>query len=455
MTRICQQPRPLRCAGASASLIPIMSAPTLPKPELETRLLHADHPDANKDPAHPIAPAMSLSTTFRQPHPDSEMAQLARASYDTPENPPVNIYSRYTQDTSLRAEKVLSSLLDAHAITFSSGLAASFAILNLLAPSAIAIRRGYFGVHEAAHIYARGRDTKIIDLDEDFPVNEGTLDEATGIRRGATLVWVETPLNPTGEARDLVHYTKRAHEAKAYIAVDSTFAPPPLQNPFNQGVDFVMHSATKYMGGHSDILAGVVATKDYKSYKALWDDRSAHGAVLGSLEAYLLLRSLRTMSLRVRQQSKTATELVKWLHSLTEGQTPAEGTPKEIANGQFVQRVFHSTLQPRTDKDSDLNPHNKLEKLDFDPSKQMPGGGSPTFAIFTKEEKFAVYLPHELAYFVPATSLGGVESLIEQRKLATKDESPNIVRISTGIEDFEDLKADLTRGMLQTLAKHK
>ena len=96
MTRICQQPRPLRCAGASASLIPIMSAPTLPKPELETRLLHADHPDANKDPAHPIAPAMSLSTTFRQPHPDSEMAQLARASYDTPENPPVNIYSRYT-----------------------------------------------------------------------------------------------------------------------------------------------------------------------------------------------------------------------------------------------------------------------------------------------------------------------------------------------------------------------
>lgn len=395
-----------------------------------------------------------MSTTFRQPHPDSELGKAAHATFDAPEKPTVHVYSRYTQDTSGRVEQVLSSLLEGHALTYSSGLSASLAVVTAVNPSVIAVRRGYFGVHNVFQIYSRGRDVKFIDLDDEYPIIEGNADPESGLRQGGLLVWVESPLNPTGEARDLAHYAKRAHDAKAYMGVDSTFAPPPLQNPFVQGADFVMHSGTKYFGGHSDVLAGVVATKDYKAFKTMWHDRAMYGNVLGSLEAYLLLRSLRTLSLRVRQQSKTATELVKWLHSLTKGQSAPPDVPKELTDGQFIQRVYHSSLQPRHDSDTDLNEHSKLEKRDFDPSQQMPGGASPTFAIYLVKEQWAKYLPHEVSYFVPATSLGGVESLMEQRVLSTPDESPNLIRVSTGIEDVADLKADLTRGMLQTLSKH-
>ncbi|KAI3617420.1 hypothetical protein CBS9595_003329 [Malassezia furfur] len=426
----------------------------LPAPSLQTRLLHADEPDHSKDPAHSVAPMMSLSTTFRQPHPDSEFGKGIAGAYDVPDKPSMNVYSRYTQDTSRRVEDVLSSILEGHALTFSSGLSAALAVMTAVNPSVIAIRRGYFGVHDVAETYSRGRNVKFIDLDEPYPTIEATVDSKTGLRQGGLLVWVESPLNPTGEARDIAHYAKRAHEAKGYLSVDSTFAPPPLQNPFHQGADFVMHSGTKYFGGHSDVLAGVVATKDYEAFKSMWHDRSVYGYVLGSLESYLLLRSLRTMSLRVRQQSKNATELVQWLFSLTKGQTPPEGVPAELTDGKFVQHVYHSSLQPRHDADSDPNKHSKLEDRSFDPREQMPGGASPTFAIYLQKDVWAKYLPHNLAYFTPATSLGGVESLIEQRVLATPDESPSLVRVSTGIEEVEDLKADLLQGMRKTLADH-
>lgn len=426
----------------------------LPAPNLQTRLLHADEPDHSKDPAHPVAPMMSLSTTFRQPHPDSSLGKGIAGAFDNPEKPTVNVYSRYTQDTNLRVEEVLSSILEGHALTFSSGLSAALAVITAVNPTVIAIRRGYFGVHNVAQTYGRGRDVKFIDLDEPYPTIEGKVDPETGLRQGGLLVWVESPLNPTGEARDIAHYAKRAHEAKGYLGVDSTFAPPPLQNPFHQGADFVMHSGTKYFGGHSDVLAGVVATKDYKAFKAMWHDRTVYGYVLGSLESYLLLRSLRTMSLRVRQQSKNATELVRWLFSLTKGQTPPEGVPAELTDGKFIQRVYHSSLQPRHDADSDLNEHSKIEDRTFDPSQQMPGGGSPTFAIYLQKDVWATYLPHNLAYFTPATSLGGVESLMEQRIMSTPDESPSLIRVSTGIEDVEDLKADLLQGMYKTLNEH-
>lgn len=426
----------------------------LPTPNLQTKLLHADEPDHSKEPAHPVAPSMSLSTTFRQPHPDTSLGKGIAGAFDKPEKPSVNVYSRYTQDTNLRVEEVLSSILEGHALTFSSGLSAALAVITAVNPTVIAIRRGYFGVHNVAQTYARGRDVKFIDLDEPYPTIEGKVDPETGLRQGGLLVWVESPLNPTGEARDIAHYAKRAHEAKGYLGVDSTFAPPPLQNPFHQGADFVMHSGTKYFGGHSDVLAGVVATKDYKAFKAMWHDRTVYGYVLGSLESYLLLRSLRTMSLRVRQQSKNATELVRWLFSLTKGQTPPEGIPAELTDGKFIQRVYHSSLQPRHDADSDPNEHSRLEDRTFDPSQQMPGGASPTFAMYLQKDEWAKYLPHNLAYFTPATSLGGVESLIEQRIMSTPDESASLIRVSTGIEDVEDLKADLLQGMYKTLNEH-
>ncbi|WFD43982.1 cystathionine gamma-synthase [Malassezia psittaci] len=428
----------------------------LPPPGLETQLLHADQPNHEQDPTHPIAPSMSLSTTFRQPFPDSDLAKNADASLETPERPLMHVYSRYTQETNVRTEQVLSSLLGGYALTYGSGLSASLAVVSAVNPSVIALRRGYFGVHEVFKIYSRNRDVSFIDLDDEYPEIEGKLDSSSGLRQGGLLVWVETPLNPTGEARDLEYYTKRAHAKKGYIGVDSTFAPPPLQNPFNQGVDFVMHSATKYLGGHSDVLAGVTVTRDHQVFKSMWHDRCVYGNVLGSMESYLLLRSLRTVTLRVRRQSETAAKLVKWLHSLTKGQQAPEGTPASITDGRAIHRVYHSSLQPLTKADTELdqNPFTKIENRAFDPSQQMPGGHSPTFAIWLVKPDWGKYLPHYTLYFTPATSLGGVESLMEQRILSTPDEKPNLVRISTGLEDFDDLRSDIAQALLRTLEKH-
>lgn len=413
----------------------------LPAPGLQTRLLHADHQDARTRVNHPLAPDMSLSTTFRMPHPDD---QAAHNEYlEPPANPEehkVHVYSRFTQSTMSRAEQVLSSLLGAHALTYSSGLTACFAVLKNYEPAVIAVRGGYQGTHETFKLYMRGRDVRIIDLDDEYPKLEGKPCDETGNATGRLLVWLETPLNPTGEARDIAHYVARAHAVGGYVAVDSTFAPPPLQDPFKQGADMVLHSGTKYFGGHSDLLMGVVATKNMREFIHLWDDRSCLGARPGSFELYLLLRSLRTLGLRVSRQAETAAKLVAWLDSLSTKGTPAADTPAELAGGRVVHYVWHSSLQPRDAKD---DPRGFAESPGFDPAQQMPGGGAPTFSVWLRTPAQARALPHELEYFTPATSLGGVESLIEQRKSSNKAEDPHVVRISTGVEDFEDLRADL------------
>jgi len=375
-----------------------MSHPAdLPEPTLQTRLLHSDQLDASKEPNYSVAPMLSLSTTFRAPHPDSELGPRMSEFATNPQDPPVHVYSRFTQSTTVRTEKVLSSLLGANAITYASGLQAATAMLNYFSPSTIAIRRGYQGVHETIKVYARGRNVRVIDLDDELPDNAGELaQDDSGVRIGGTVVWVETPLNPTGEARDIAKYVQRAHAKGAYVVVDSTFAPPPLQNPLDLGVDMVFHSATKYMGGHSDLLAGVIAVREKKELVRLWHDRAVSGGTPGSLESYLLLRSLRTLPLRVNRQAGTAAQLVQWLQSLTVKEQAPAGTPEEISNGRFISRVYHSSLQPRNDKD----PAGISEGYDFDPTQQMPGGNSPTFSIFLAEEAYAKYLPHYTTYFI-------------------------------------------------------
>ena len=417
-------------------------------PQLDTLAIHADQPDHIKEPAYPVAPSISVSTTFHQPHPDSDLAHTGHGE-PHPEDA-FHIYSRYSQDTRVRSERVISGMMKGHALLYSSGLSAADAIADLLLPTTIAIRRGYFGVHGVFQKYAQGRSVKFIDLDDEYPTQEGTPSQDSDVRRGATLVWLETPLNPTGEARNIEHDAQRAHAAHAFLAVDATLAPPPLQNPFQHGADFVMHSGTKYFGGHSDLLVGIVATQNYQQFVALWKERSISGRVPGSLETFLLLRSLRTMPLRVRHQSATATNLVQFLYSLTEGQLPAEHVPDDIAHGRFVKQVWHSSLQPRPAYPEEVADTQK-ENHAFDPKTQLPIGGSPTFGLLTAHADYAKYLPHFLSYFVPATSLGGVESLIEQRVIASPDTDPRLIRISVGLEDLEDLRNDLLQAMLATL----
>ncbi|SOV03586.1 related to Cystathionine beta-lyase [Ustilago sp. UG-2017a] len=440
----------------------------LPKPGLATAALHADHPDHTNDANYAVAPSISLSTTFRSPHPNSARAKLledfgkGEAEFDM-QDPGFHIYSRYSQSTNIRCEKVLSQIMKAHALTYSSGISAAHAAVTHYAPSVIAIKRGYHGVHVSIQLYCRGRNVKIIDLDDDYekamggaPAAAGEVGSEGAAKRGGLLVWVETPLNPSGEARDLAKYVGKAKAIpNAHVAVDSTFAPPPLQDPFVQGADMVMHSGTKYFGGHSDLLCGILAVKDKKEWDSLWADRTYFGANLGSMEAYLLLRSLRTLTVRVQKQSQTATQLAAWLHSLASASRSdaIAGEEAPFAAAKVIARTYHSSLQPRTDLDEVVTKGATPEDPTFDPSSQMPGGHAPTFAFRTTKPEYATYIPHLTSYFTPATSLGGVESLLEHRIKSDPTEDPRIIRVSVGLEDFEDLKADLTAAFKEVLER--
>ncbi|ORY85385.1 Cys/Met metabolism PLP-dependent enzyme-domain-containing protein [Leucosporidium creatinivorum] len=395
-----------------------------PKVGFATR---ATHGDEEYIVGPEVAPNISLSTTFRHPSPDEIAAQKPghyTSEWD-PSEPSRDIYSRYTQPTLTRSEKVLSSLIGAPTTLYPSGIAAAFAILLLVRPDVIAVTGGYHGCHASFEVYRqmRGADNvKIIKLDDEYSRDAGKL-----------LVWLETPLNPTGEIRSIEEYSKKAHAVGGVVAVDSTFAPPPVQDPFKWGADIVMHSATKYFGGHSDTLTGTVSVRDKAQWLQLWHNRTYTGANPGSMESWLILRSLRTLPLRITRQATTATALAQWLASLTRA---APGSTLDGPSG-VIEEVWHGTLQKNA---STLIGEGKQMSL-----------GSACFAFSTTKPIYAEWLGHVLKLFVPATSLGGVESLIEQRSVSDPGADPRLIRLSIGLEDFEDLKADLIAGFAKVI----
>ncbi len=229
-------------------------------------------------------------------------------------------------------------------------------------------------------------------------------------------------MNPSGEALSIAHYAEIAHRHDALLVVDSTFAPPPLQDPFAQYADFVMHSATKYFGGHSDLLAGVVATRSQSSVDALKNDRVCLGTIPSGHTSWLLLRSLRTFDMRVTRQSQSALILVSILESYS-------GKGK-------IERVTHSSIQAKKDsKDAQWI------------NRQMSGGHSPTFAIVFTSESMARRFPSRLRLFHHATSLGGVESLVEWRAMSDRFTDRKLVRVSIGCENVHDLERDLRNAL--------
>ncbi|KAK7470754.1 hypothetical protein VKT23_002173 [Stygiomarasmius scandens] len=368
-----------------------------------------------------VAPPISVSTTFRaDPTSDSLVGDTDQS------NPSRHVYSRYTQDISTRVEHILGKINHGFAVTYGSGLASAYAALVFLKPKRIAIRGGYWGCHVTIETYKKSRDADLplIDIDDEFMPGD--------------ICWLETPVNPLGESRDIRFYADKIHKVGGKLLVDSTFGPPPLQYPFDFGADIVLHSATKYFGGHSDLLAGVLIVKTKAEWETLQVNRTYMGNTMGSLEAWLLLRSLRTLHLRVTRQSETATALAKWLKEVVS--TP-EGQSFDGVPGGLIQTVWHSSLQ-------------ETDERGFCPSKQMTGGWNATFSILMSNPECAKLLPHVTQYFIAATSLGGVESLIEYRARADPREDPRLVRLSVGAEDFEDLKDDL-RQALQKVAQAK
>ncbi|KAK7049604.1 hypothetical protein VNI00_005635 [Paramarasmius palmivorus] len=375
-------------------------------------LIHGDA-HLNRDERPEVTPSISMATTFRAPSdPDALLTDVDFR------NPKRHVYSRYTQDISTRAEHILSKINDGYAITYASGLAACFAAMLHYKPKRVAIRDGYWGTHQTLQAYQKSKGTQVpmIDLDDEFQPGD--------------ICWVETPVNPTGESRDIAYYAEKIHKIGGKLIVDSTLAPPPLQYPFDFGADCIVHSGTKYFGGHSDLLCGVLVVKSETEWTTLMSDRTYMGTMMGSLEAWLLLRSLRTLHLRVTRQSETATGLARWLQLVVDN--TSSGLSYDGVPAGLVTKVFHSSLQG-------------ADARNFDPKSQMKGGWNATFAIHLSEIVYAKNLPFCTHYFIPATSLGGVESLIEYRARADPKEHPLLIRLSIGCEDLDELKDDLRK----------
>jgi cystathionine beta-lyase/cystathionine gamma-synthase len=196
------------------------------------------------------------------------------------------------------------------------------------------------------------------------------------------------------------------------------------------GADIVMHSGTKYVGGHSDMLCGILVIRSDRVeegwLKTLHTDRQYIGSVMGSFEGWLGIRSARTMQLRVVRQAQTAEKLVAWLQmQLKDLKSPV---------GKVLSHIQHASIQEEDLTDGWLQ-------------KQMPGGFGPVFSIWAKQAEHARRLPSRMFIFQHATSLGGVESLMEWRAMSDASCDRRLLRISCGIEEFDDLKADILQGM--------
>ncbi|KAM0438088.1 hypothetical protein ACHAQK_006819 [Fusarium lateritium] len=332
---------------------------------------------------------MYTSTTFRY---DSDPEKLDLGFTVDPSAPfDSHGYSRYTAPNTTRLEAILSAYLKGPSLTYASGLAAFHALK--LKPLEI-----------------------LTHSDEDL----------ARLQKG-DILHTETPFNPTGEAIDLGHYRRIATGRGAWLTCDATLAPPPLQDPFALGVDIVMHSGTKYIGGHSDLLCGVLSVRPDIETSESWIDklrgeRVFLGSVMGSLEGWLGVRSIRTLELRVERQARSAESLINWLATSAQEPGPV---------GEVVAEVQHASLQPEaTDETSWLR-------------KQMPNGYGGVFALLMKDKDLAKRLPSNLHLFHHATSLGGVESLIEWRAISDKSIDRRLLRVNIGVEHWEDLKADL------------
>ena len=348
-----------------------------------------------------LRPATTVVSSGRPPHePDSPLNEpLTMASTYVAGGE--REYGRYGNPTWAAFEEALGELEGGKALAFSSGLAAVATILDLVGhqQKVVAPRHAYNGsILQMADLEARGRISAVlVDISDTDAVREACED--------ASLVWIESPTNPALEVADIPAITKAAHEAGAYVVVDNTFATPLLQQPLGMDADIVIHSATKFLAGHSDVLLGALVTRDAQLFDVLKKRRDMLGAVPGTLEAWLALRGMRTLHVRLERAQANAQELVRRL------------------------REHHAVSEVR-----------------------YPGFGAIISIVLAEGAMAADLLTHKTSLWVHATSLGGVESTFERRrrwKVEPATIPDGLVRMSVGIEDVEDLWDDLASALDQ------
>ncbi|HLL24642.1 MAG TPA: PLP-dependent aspartate aminotransferase family protein [Kofleriaceae bacterium] len=364
------------------------------KPEtLVAQALHAIDPETGA-----VVPPIQLATTYAR---DASYA-LRGPGYTRDDNP-----------TPKHAERVLAAIEGgAAALAFASGMAAATAVFRATCrpgDHVIAPRIGYFNLRGWLERWS-GRWGVGLDLVD-------TTDLAAvraALRPTTKLVWVETPANPTWDVTDLAAVAEVAHGAGAKLCVDSTCATPVHTQPIAHGADLVMHAATKYLAGHTDVLAGMLVTARVdEAWHQLLELRHDEGPVLGPFDAFLLLRGMRTLYARVERASATALQLAERLAGETHVIYPGlPSHPQHAMAQKQMQRGFGGML-----------------------SLRVGGGAERALAVIER-----------LRVWVPATSLGGVESLVEHRYTVEGPATPtppDLIRLSVGLEHVDDLFEDL------------
>ncbi|WP_353150931.1 cystathionine gamma-synthase [Flavobacterium sp.] len=375
--------------------------------KFNTKVIHGNQ---HHDPSTgAVMPPVYQTSTFVQTSPGVPLSEYE--------------YSRAANPTRTALEQALASIENGvRGLAFASGLAATDSVMKLLKPGdeVIAMDDLYGGTYRMfARIYQEfGIKFHFIEMTnlEKFQslINENT-----------KLVWVETPTNPLMKLADIAEIAKISKKHNLLFAVDNTFATPYLQKPLDLGADIVMHSATKYLGGHSDVIAGALIVKDEALGEKLHFAQFATGGTLGPMDSYLVLRGIKTLHLRVQRHCENGAKVAEYL-----------------VNHPKVAAVYYPGLES--------HPNHEIAK------KQMIGGfgGMVSFTFKSGAKADAIKMLEKVKVFTLAESLGGVESLANHPALMTHASIPeekrkeigitdDLVRLSVGVEDISDLLADL------------
>lgn len=339
------------------------------------------HADARLDDGDDIAPPIHVSTTYDRSRQEDRF------------------YRRSEHVTTERLEAVLGSLEGGHAVCYPSGQSAVASLLRYLDPARVALATDVY--HGVASFVSTEAERGMWEVVDTSALHEGDV------------WWIETPSNPRCLITDIVATVEAAHAVGAIVVVDATFASPILQRTLALGADFVIHSSTKFIAGHSDALGGVIGTTDPSVADKLRFRRMQDGATPGSLDVWLTLRGIRTLPLRIERQAASALAIAGHL----DGRVP---------------RVWYPGLPG--------HPGHEVA------TRQMTAFGG-ILSIEMESDQRARDVLDRLQIFRAATSLGGVESLAEWRRSVNPNAPEGLIRLSIGIESPVDLRNDLDRAL--------
>lgn len=393
-------PRPAAANRVAVGPVPQGAAATGPaRATLATLAVTAGRPQQATGAG--ANPPVVLSSTYR--------------AGDERTRPGERVYGRWDNETWEAFEAALGCLEGGSALAFGSGMAAIAAALDEVPHGGMVVvpRHAYSGTLGLLDERTAAGRLSVRQVDA------ADTDAVAAATEGADLLWVETPTNPMLEVADLPAVTAAAHRAGALVVADNTFATPLLQRPLEHGVDVVVHSVTKYLSGHSDVVLGATVTAREDLHRRLLKRRTLHGAIPGPMEAWLALRGLRTLHLRVERAGANAAELAR-----------------RLAGHPAVERVRHPSLP------TDPGHPRAVQQLD--------GFGAIVCVEVAGGAAGAERVASAVRLWLHATSLGGVESSLERRRRHAA-EAPtvpeNLLRLSVGVEDVEDLWADLAQAL--------